>query len=77
MKMLFGEFNAKVGREDIFKPGTGDESLYRISNDNGGRVVKFATSKTAMFPHGNIHKYTQTSPGGKTHNHIDHSLINR
>jgi hypothetical protein len=35
MKILFGEFNAKVGREGIFKPTIGNESLHEISNDNG------------------------------------------
>jgi hypothetical protein len=30
-----------------------------------------------MFPHQNIHKYTQTSADGKTRNQIDHILINR
>jgi hypothetical protein len=33
MKILCGEFNAKVGREDIFKPTVGSESLHEISND--------------------------------------------
>ncbi|PNF40426.1 hypothetical protein B7P43_G18211, partial [Cryptotermes secundus] len=55
MKILLGDFNAKVGREDIFKPTTGNESLHEISNANGVRVVNFATSKyltvkSTMFP---------------------------
>jgi exonuclease III len=37
MKILLGDFNAKVGREDIFKPIIGNESLHEASNDNGVR----------------------------------------
>jgi hypothetical protein len=44
MKILLGDFNAKVGREDIFKPTIGNESLHEISNDNRVRVVNFTTS---------------------------------
>jgi hypothetical protein len=31
---MLGDFNTKVGREDIFKPTTGNESSHEISNDN-------------------------------------------
>jgi exonuclease III len=31
MKILLGDFNAKVGREDFFKPTTGDERSQEIS----------------------------------------------
>jgi hypothetical protein len=56
MKILLGDFNANVGREDIFKPIAGNESLHEISNDNGVRLVNFATSKnirvkSTMFSH--------------------------
>jgi hypothetical protein len=62
--------------ENIFKPTTGNKSLHQESNDNGVRIVNFVASKnlfvkSTMFPHRNIHKYTWTSPDGKTHNHID------
>ena len=55
-KTLLGDFNAKVGRENIFKPTIGQDS-----NDNGVRLVNFATSKnlvvkSTMFPQRNIHK---------------------
>jgi hypothetical protein len=45
MTILLGDFNAKVDREDIFKPTIGNEILHEISNDNGIRVVNFATFK--------------------------------
>jgi hypothetical protein len=82
MKILFGDFIARVGRKDIFKTTIGNESLHQISNDNGVRVVNFATSenlivKSMMFPHRNIHKYTWTSPDGNTRSQIDHILIDR
>ena len=82
MKNLLGDFNAKVGREDIFKPIIGQESLHQYSNDTGVRRVYFAilknlVVKSTMFPHRNIHQYTWTSPDGKTHKQIDHVLVDR
>jgi hypothetical protein len=36
---LLGNFNAKVGREDILKPVVGNESLHEINNGNVVPVV--------------------------------------
>ena len=82
MKILLGDFNAKVGRENIFKPTCGNVILHQDSNDDGVRIVNFYTSKnlvvrSTMFLYSNIHEYTWTSPDGKTHNQIDHILIDR
>jgi hypothetical protein len=82
MKTLLLDFNAKVGRKDIFTPTTGNESLHKISNDNGLRLVNFATfenlrARSTMFSHHSNHTYTWTSPDRKTHNQIDHILVDR
>jgi hypothetical protein len=66
-----GDFNAKVGRENIFKPIIGNESLHENNNDNRVRVVNFPTSKNlvvkiTMFPHRKTHTYTWTPPEGNT-----------
>ena len=42
-KILLGHFNAKLGREGIFKPTIENDSLHQDSNDNGVRIVNFAT----------------------------------
>jgi hypothetical protein len=42
MKILLGDLNAIVGREDIFKQTFGNERLHEISNDNGVRVVNLS-----------------------------------
>jgi hypothetical protein len=79
MKILFGDVNAKVGREDIFKPTIGNENLHEFSNDNRVKVVNFATPKSlivksTLFPHCNIHKYTWAFDE-ETKNQTGHNLI--
>jgi hypothetical protein len=78
--ILLGDFNAKVGREDIFKPTIGNESSHEISNDNEVRVINFQHLKTwlSKAPCSLIATFINTpgpSPNGKTHNQIDHVLI--
>jgi hypothetical protein len=56
IKILSGYFNAKEGRQNIFKPTNGNESLQQDSNDNGDRIVHVATSKhlvveSTTYPH--------------------------
>jgi hypothetical protein len=71
MKILLGNFIAKVGKEEMFKPTIWNENIHKINNDSG--VVNFATLKnltveSTMFPYCNIHKCIWTSPAGKIHN---------
>jgi hypothetical protein len=72
---VLGNFDAKLGRRNIFKVTIWNESLYEGSNDNGVKVVNFGISNnlvanTTMFPHQNIHKYIWNSPDGKTQNQM-------
>ena len=82
LKILLGDFNARVGRENIFNLTVGNERLHPDSNYNDSRIVNFATSKnlvvkSTMFLHQNIHKYAWMSPDGKTYSQDDHTLTDR
>jgi hypothetical protein len=68
--------------DDILKQKIWNESLHHDSNASGVRTVNSATSKilfvkSTNFPHRNDHKCTWSSPDGMTHNHIDHTLMDR
>jgi hypothetical protein len=46
MEIVLGDFNTKVGRENICKPTMGNESLHENINDNGDKVLKFGHLKS-------------------------------
>jgi hypothetical protein len=82
MKISMGDFNAKVGRVDIFKPIIDNENLHEASNNNRVRAVNFATPKNVIvksttFPHRDSHKHTWTSLDGVPPDQIDHILIDK
>jgi hypothetical protein len=43
MNIILGCFNEEVGGEKILKPTIWKESLHQDSNDNGVRIINFAT----------------------------------
>jgi hypothetical protein len=45
MKILLGDFIAKIGMEDIFKQTAENKSLHESCSSNGVRAVNFVTSK--------------------------------
>jgi exonuclease III len=44
VKIVIGDLNANVGREEAFHNTVGKESLHEYSNDNGLRLIDFAMS---------------------------------
>ncbi|KPU74672.1 uncharacterized protein Dana_GF27403 [Drosophila ananassae] len=80
IKILMGDFNAKVGPNN-----TGLESIMGrhgigTRSDNGDRLIDLCQTFQlviggTVFPHREVHKYTWTSPDGNTRNQIDHLCI--
>jgi hypothetical protein len=50
MTFLLREFNAKVGRKDLFKLAIGNESSHDNNNYNGIRLAANISVKNTMFP---------------------------
>lgn len=82
MKIILGDANAKIGREEILMPTIGKHSLHAETNENGYFLVDFAKEKgliikSTYHQRKDIYKGTWRSPDGRTVNQIDHVLIEK
>ena len=81
IKILIGDFNAKVGSDNSsFEQTMGKEGC-GIMNENGERLIEFCESNGyviggTLFKHKDIHKLTWFSPNRRDRNQIDHILVN-
>lgn len=90
IKLLMGDFNAKVGKEQIWRKVARLNSLHTDSNDNRVRLLSLADNRVRLlslatacdlkvisthFSRKGIHKVTRVSPNGQVGNQIDQDLI--
>lgn len=81
VKIVLGDFNAQVGKEEDYRPTIGKYSLHETSNDNGQRMIFFAAErgmvvKSTFFKHKSRHLATWQHPNDNLPaSQIDHVLI--
>ena len=80
--ITLGDFNAKLGKEQLYKDSIERHSLREVTNNNGLRLVQYATINNFKFlstwyPRKDIHKGTWKIPGTNNTNQIDHILVSK
>jgi len=80
--MTLGDFNAKLGKEQLYKDIIGRHSLHEVTNSNGLILVQYATINnfkvlSTWFPRKDIHKGTWKVAGTNDSNQIDHILVSK
>ncbi|KAI8121895.1 Craniofacial development protein 2 [Lucilia cuprina] len=79
VKIVLGDFNAKIGKENVFGPIVGKFSLHDETSENGMRLIDFAAARNMVisstrFKHLDIHKATCAHRKNRR-NQIDHVII--
>jgi hypothetical protein len=80
LKIIIGDMNAKIGKEQIYRKYTGRYSAHEETNGNENRIINLAASRNMVlgstrFERKNIYKYTWESPDREAQNQIDHILL--
>ena len=81
VNILMGDFNAKIGKDNIgYEDIMGQHGLGDM-NENGECFANICASNNlviggSIFPHKRIHKAIWVSPDHSTENQIDHICIN-
>jgi hypothetical protein len=79
IQIILGDFNAKVGKENICKPTIDNEKLHNETIDNRMKMIQFVISKglnvrSTTFLHKDIHKETWYSADSRTANQISYIM---
>lgn len=82
IKIIIGDFNAKLGKEKEIEEVFGKNSKHSTTNENGIKLVEFALEqdrqiKSTMFDRKDIYKGTWVSPDGMSCNQVDPIVIER
>ncbi|KDQ71490.1 hypothetical protein L798_13017, partial [Zootermopsis nevadensis] len=82
MIKVLGDYNAKLGKEEVYVKLFGRNSLHEETNNNGLRVAQFAAANnlrvmSTYFPRKGIHKGTWKIRVTNNFNQIDHILVSR
>jgi len=80
--ITLGNFNAKLGREQLYKDITGRHSLHEVTKSNGLGLVQYVAINnfkilSTWFPRKDIHKGTWRIPGTNDTNQTDHILVSK
>jgi len=77
-----GDFNAKLCKEQLYKDVIGRHSLHEVTNNNGLRLVQYATINnfkvlSTWYPRKDIHRRNWKIPGTNDINQIDHIIFSK
>ena len=80
--LIFGDFNAKIGKEPGNQLVAGEHTIHEETSENRLILCQFAEVNeliisSTCFEHKDIHKGTWNDPAGRIVNQIDHVLINK